>query len=160
MCPWQLGRSWPRLVFGIAPAAGLLEAKMAVPCYAYTTLGSSADRGFRDCATSLLGVKWAMSRRRGNRGIHALNGKGPPGIEAQGRATVGRRAPGVQLAREMQDLQPVGKLRSSGWTIPKSVDDSTLVRVNDTRLVASLKISCWLNWVWIPLEPWLLVVIF
>ncbi len=69
--------------------------------------------------------------------MHALHGNGPPGTGAQGWATVGRRAPGVQLARELQDLQPAGKLRSSGWTIPASVDDSTLVRVYDTRLVAS-----------------------
>jgi hypothetical protein len=96
-----VGRAW---WFGIAPAAGLLGALVAVPCCACTALGSSAARGFGDCATSLLGVQWAISRRRRNWAMHALHGNGPPGTGAQGWATVGRRAPGVQLARELQDL--------------------------------------------------------
>jgi hypothetical protein len=92
--------------------------------------------------------------------MNALNCNGPLGTGAQGWATVGRRAPSVQLARELQDLQPVGKLRSSGWTIPASVDDSTLVRVYDTCLVASWTNQLLVDLGWIPLEPWLLVVIF
>ena len=74
---------------------------------------------------------WTLSRRRRNQLQHALHGNGPPSADEEAWRTVGR--PKLS-ARDLQELQPAGKLRSAGWVLPESVPADYLVRVYDTRL--------------------------
>ena len=73
----------------------------------------------------MVAALWAMSRRRRNKLMHMLNGNTAPW------ARVGR-PPGE--ARLLQELQPVGKLRAAGWTIPPEVGDGYQLRVYDERI--------------------------
>ena len=77
------------------------------------------------------GRQWSLSRRRRNRLLHALNGNGPPAAGRGGPST-GRQV--TLTPRDLQELQPAGKLRAAGWELPRTISDDYLVRVYDTRV--------------------------
>ena len=57
--------------------------------------------------------------------MHMLHGNGGPPWQRAGRV--------AGEGRLLQELHPVGKLRSAGWQLPAEVDDAYLLRVYDTR---------------------------
>lgn len=92
--------------------------------------GTSA---LRECAGM---VRWAISRRRRNKEMHAANGNGPPKRVSQ--AGRGQPGGGWRLeARQLQEVQLASTLRSTGWTLPEEVPNDSPVRVYDTRLQKS-----------------------
>ena len=63
--------------------------------------------------------------------MHALHGNGPPSGWRGGQPP---KQQGSLAPRELQDLQPVGRLRAAGWDLPATLPDSHLLRVYDTRM--------------------------
>lgn len=79
--------------------------------------------------------RWAISAKRRNRLLHALNGNGGPpkrtGVGVGGWSHVG----GSGLApRQLQEPQRASDLRAGGWSLPASVPAEELIRVYDTRV--------------------------
>ena len=72
---------------------------------------------------------WSLSRKARNRLLHALHGN-PPALDTDKKLA-------GQEVRRLQELQPLGRLRSMGWTVPPCMADTDMVRVYDTRLERS-----------------------